>query len=225
MKFNEIVKTTALSLLSIGVFGAALVGANHFSLANAENRTLEMPPVEAMSVSLTNATSITSETSNNGTSLGAALSAMNSSNRNLIVNETSLDSWIWGGNHEKGENALSAEEAAQIGAQYIYEIFGECIDGAIVQMTFNGHLRHRGTLGVWTGTVGDGITPEDFGDYMEFPMGTPMFLFMLNAETGEAIHVERMTGVGEGLILLNPRSDARITMDIVFDLQDFDGRL
>jgi len=212
MKFNEIVKTTALSLLSIGVFGAALVGANQFSFANAANRTLEMPPVEAMSVSLPNASEVTTSANNNGTSLGSALSAIGSPGRNLIVDEVEFYS-IWGGTHERGENTLSAEEAAQIGAQYIYEIFGECIDGATVQMVFQGHLMHRGVRGVWVGTVGDGIIPECRDLDIPMPIGTPMFIFMLNAETGEAIHVEQATIGGYGIIILTPRSDAPITAD------------
>jgi hypothetical protein len=154
-------------------------------------------------------------------SVAAALSAIETPRRNLTVNETSFDAWIFGNQHAKNEHTISAEEAAQIGAQYIYEIFGECIDGATVQMSFNGHLRHKETLGVWSGTVGDGIIPDDIvlpdGMTMpEFPIGKPMFMFMLNAETGEAIHVERMTfsGDGDGIIIFTPRSNEGVTMDI-----------
>jgi len=206
---GEVAKVVVASIASVGIFGAALFGANNLAFANAQSRTMEIPPFEAMSVSqntpIATVDNINMPTAN-------ALSAEQSPRRNLTVLDTVIHDWMWGDRDAANENTISAEDAAQIGAQYIYEVFGECVDGATVQMTFNGHLRHRGTLGVWTGIVGDGITPE--GIDFEMPIGTPMFLFMLNAETGEAIHVERMTDFGDGIIMLNPRSDARITMDM-----------
>lgn len=215
---GEVVKIFIASLALVGVFGAALFGANHLAFANAQSRTMEVPPFEAMSVSQ----NIPLATVNNmGVSIANALSAEQTPRRNLNVIEVAFDAWVWGNQDARNENTLSAEEAAQIGAQYIYEIFGECIDGATVQMSFSGHLRHRGTLGVWTGTVGDGVTPDGFGDDIEFPIGKPMFLFLLNSETGEAIHVEQITNFGDGIVMLNPRSDAPITMDIDFNMRGF----
>jgi hypothetical protein len=214
-KISEVVKVVFASLLSVVLFGAMLMGANGLAFANAASRTMELPPLEAMSVSLPD---------NIGASVAAALAATDSPRRNLNVNEIVIPSAGFGffSNQEKSENTLSAEEAAQIGAQYIYEIFDECIDGATVQMTFQGHLRHRGTNGVWSGMVGDGTLPEGLGIDIEMPIGQPMFMFMLNAETGEAIHVERMTIGGDGTIILTPRSDAGITMDIPFSSENFE---
>jgi hypothetical protein len=204
-KINEVVKIAAASLLSIALFGGVLLGANRLAFANAASRTMELPPLEAMNVS---------PEINNAVSLGAALSASPEAPRSLNVKETASESWIFGSYHQRDENTLTAGEAAQLGARYIYELFGECIDGATVHMTFNGHMRHRGGSGVWSGIVGDGILPGRVDTDIPMLIGIPSFLFMINAETGEAIHVERMTQGEDGMIILTPRSDARITMEV-----------
>jgi len=210
-KVSEVVKVMATSLVLVGAFGFALMGANRLAFTNASARTVDIPQFEAMSVSQgMNASASSAE--NMQALVANALAAEQTPRRDLTVNETSFDSWMWG-NHIMDENTLSAEEAAQIGAQYIYEVFGECVDGATVEMTFNGHLRHRGTLGMWIGTVSDG-TAVDSADSADLSTGRPLFIFMINSETGEAIHVEQMTSFGEGLVLLSPRSDTPITFDM-----------
>jgi len=219
-KKNEILKAVALTILTICVFGAAFFGVNRLALASASGRATEAPPIEAMSSLPASAAMLASDTDSGegfAASLGAALSAEEPPRRNLTVIETEFDALWWGNSNAEGVNTLSAEDAAQIGARHIYEIYGECIDGATVQMSFNGHLRHRGTPGVWTGTVGDGIPPVDIsvdGVDLEFPLGTLMFIFMLNGETGEAIHVEKIANLSVEMIVLNPRSDEGITMEL-----------
>jgi hypothetical protein len=219
-KFGEIAKITAISLALAGMFGLALLGANTLAFANATNRTMEIPPFEAMNVFQTMPAAAANEM---GVSVAKALSAEDTPRRNLTVNEITFNTWIWGTPAARGENTLSAEDAAQIGAQYIYEIFGEDIDGATVQMTFNGYMRHSGNFGVWSGIVGDGIVPENLGIDVEMPIGTPLFYFMLNAEMGEAIHVERMAAVKDDIIILTPRSHSRIIMEIPHDPRKFEG--
>jgi len=205
-KLGEVIKVAAISLAMVGVFGAALMGANRLAFANAANRTMEVPPFAVMSATQTLHASATD--GDMGVTIANALSAEPATRRNLTINEVVFPRTVWWNNgqaQERSETALSAEEAAQIGAQYIYEIFGECIDGAKVQMTFNGHMQHRGRPGVWTGVVGDGIVPE--GVDFEMPLGSIMYIFLLNAETGEAIQVEYVAGLEEGMMILTPYPD------------------
>jgi hypothetical protein len=217
-KMGIVIVITA-SLLLTGLFGLALMGANRLAFANAANRTIEIQP-ETMSVSQgLNATAM-STAGDMGMTIAKALSAEAAPRRQLNIIETFGNvTWPWGDSRDKNENTLTAEEAAQIGAQYIYEIFGVCIDGFTLQMTYNGMFRHRETLGTWTGTVGDGIMPEGIfpeGFYVDMPLGTPMFLFMLNAESGEAIHVEQIGNIGEGITILTPRSEVSITIEFPY---------
>ncbi|MCL2364389.1 MAG: hypothetical protein FWC71_06990 [Defluviitaleaceae bacterium] len=210
-KPGEIIKTAAASLAFVAMFGIALMGANHLAFANASNNTLEIEQPEAMSVTQT--LNVAAHDGNMGVSIANALSVEQTPRRTFTIIESTIYTWPWNAPPESFETALSAEEATQIGAQYIYEIFGEDIDGATVQMTFNAHMRHRNNTGVWTGVVGDGVQPDDVD--FEMNIGTPLFLFMLNAETGEAIHVERMSSfLGEEFIILTPRSDVRVQMEM-----------
>jgi len=203
--FGEVAKVAAMSLAMVGVFGAALMGANRLAFANAASRTLEVPPFAAMSA--TQNLHASASSGDMGMTIANALSAEQSTRRDLIVKETMVHRWGWGSEraNERSETALSAEEAAQIGAQYIYEMFGECIDGATVQMTFNGHMQHRGRPGVWTGVVGDGFTPE--GVEFEMPLGLLRYIFMLNAETGEAIQVEYIANAENGIVIFDSFPD------------------
>jgi len=77
--------------------------------------------------------------------------------------------------------ALSAEEAAIIGAQYIWEIFGVCIDGKFVAMNYWDWESHGRTY--WHGNVADSAA-NWFGQIQR------SFGFQIDAVTGEWINIQ-----------------------------------
>ena len=90
-------------------------------------------------------------------------------------------------------NALSPEEAAEIGAKYIWDMFGESIDGKTVGMYYSAHPSH--TRAYWHGTVADSrenLDPTDMENY------DPQFWFTLCAVSGERIDIanERVDMLG-----------------------------
>jgi len=88
-----------------------------------------------------------------------------------------------------GANAMSPEEAAQIGARYIWDMIGECMDGMYFVMTDvdNQPFPLTGTRVHWRGEV---YLP---GDYWELDwMGRSKYylvMFEIDAETGERISI------------------------------------
>jgi hypothetical protein len=104
-------------------------------------------------------------------------------------------------------NAMSREEAAEIGAQYIWEVFGESIDGLYVRML--SYSVPSETRAYWRGTVhheeftlpfglhsfiGVEITEEMVNEMRIIGnMSSPpeIFRFVIDAVTGERINISR----------------------------------
>ena len=235
-KINEMYKVATASLLSVGLFGTLLFGAGALAFANASDRTLELPPLEPMSAASvdTIADVLTDDYAALAENILKADDTLESVSeemavRHFVINEAAAVSWWHTDSVERSEEMLTAQEAADIAANQIYAQYGECIDGTVVQMIFNGHMEHRGFGGVWVGTVGDGIIPEDFDIETAMPwliespegldeerfIGTPMFIFMINATSGELIHLEHLGNALEGgaITLINLTGENRITID------------
>ena len=78
------------------------------------------------------------------------------------------------------ENALNPEDAVLVGAQYIWEIFGESIDGKFVWLTYWDFPSYTRTY--WVGTVGN--SREDIEGQIQ-----RSFSFAIDGVTGEWIDV------------------------------------
>ena len=267
-KINEIAKVAAASVVSIGICGAVLLAANALAFAGVTERTVELEPLEAMSVTPVSAFAHASlsSTSQDGfaydtndavwgfrETMGGSIyiegadiyerdlpgeDALFVHERRVVIFESEVQRNPFGviinGTYEdslRGEDVLSSDEAVQIASQYIYEMFGECIDGSAVHMTFNGHMRHRGHLGIWTGTVGDGINDADENandESVAASLGRIKFVFLLNATTGEMIHIEQFVGGLDGqFVTINPNESIVVGNDVrgrVFYVPDsFEG--
>lgn len=90
-------------------------------------------------------------------------------------------------------NAMSYEEAAEIGAQYIWDMYGDSIDGKTVKMFYCSWSSHTNTY--WMGTVAD--SEKDFENYKS------SYIFQINAVTGERVSIgplttSRTSDLGEG---------------------------
>jgi len=124
-KIKERLKAATAAVVAVGLFGGLLLGLNNLTLNAAINEETYAPPAtEYVSIP-----------------------------ENPVYNEdqpvalTVID-MAW---EEADPLALSMEEAAQIGAQYIYDVFGVCIDGMYVEMGFA--PPRWATRSVWRGEV------------------------------------------------------------------------
>ena len=210
-KIHEIFKVALSSVLAVGVFGGALLGVNAATFSSAAERTVELNQVEAMSV-----TQLVSSGANLPVEDSFAAAAMStaSQNRNLTIVETIAPiHQFFGDESQVPDNIILAKDAAQIAAGYIYDLYEQCIDETVIHMMFNSHMSHRGSSGIWTGTVGDGNVPTGAVEFSAdgVPIGKPMFVFIINATTGEMIHIERLApGLADGMITLYPSASVRV---------------
>jgi len=160
-KGNEIIKVVMATMLSIGLFSVAFVGANHIVFAVACNQVETLPRLEAI----------------RDTSVAEVRPLENYQRPTIFVYEESPNFYV------KSANALSPQEAAELGAQYIWEVFGESIDGKKVEMFYSGHPSQ--TRAYWHGSVADSSVAR------ENVSQEAIFRFTLDAVTGERLGINK----------------------------------
>ena len=168
-KGNELTKVSIVAVLSIGLFSAAFVATNNLAFAAAADKVQSMPPVVA-AASLTNspAAQIAAPDAS-GESQGyrkPELSVYDATDKTVAVNP----------------NAISAEEAAELGAQYIWDMFGESIDGKAVVMTYCVWPSH--TKAYWLGEVAETKDDAENNDWL--------FNYYICAVSGERADIYNM---------------------------------
>jgi len=204
---KEFIKVIGASLLCIGVFIAAFSGISNLALASAIGGTISIP---------------------------ADIAEAYLPNENALPEGYQPPTLTVGGQDWSNPdvNAMSREEAAEIGALYIWEIFGESIDGKYVRMLsysvpsqsrayWHGIVHHEEfTLPFGLHSfVGVEITEEmvnemrDIGNYSAPP---EIFRFAIDAVTGERISISRNFDYNSGdralLDELRQDEDARMIM-------------
>ena len=135
VRIKEMLKVAVATVAAVGLFGSMLLGANQLSLHAATAEETALPPAVAYVNIPENPVPEEYQT------------------RNMTVIDTTqlnCDTWQMG-LYEIDPLALSPDEAAAIGAQYIYDIFGVCINGMYVDMEFTswwgfGRLHWRGDV-------------------------------------------------------------------------------
>jgi len=152
IRTKEVIKVAAVSVLSIGIFSAAFTGFNRLTFEAATSAAEPLPVVAAPAV-IISAPQVYE---------APELTVVASPFMNQHENNT------------LSPHAMPMEEAAQIGAEYIWDLFGECIDGMEVEMLFAAWPSQSRTY--WMGTVGSGADDE-------------RFRFMIDAITGMRIDI------------------------------------
>lgn len=159
-KRKEIMKVAAISVLSTGLFSAAFVSVNSLVISAATNGTEPLALMEA-----------------------AVNIPQNIPQGEFVQPNLNLIETDWEQYATKPSYAMSMEEAAQIGAQYIWDVFGESIDDMYVSMSFvawQGHSRVQ-----WAGTV----APTAEALELEPDLYEPMYSFLIDAVTGERVDI------------------------------------
>ncbi|MCL2217609.1 MAG: hypothetical protein FWB91_11410 [Defluviitaleaceae bacterium] len=199
-KGKEIMKVAAICVLSIGMFSAAFIGFNQLIFAAAIN---EATPLYQQSVSADYITLLNEQ--------AAEQEADAFIPPTLTVLESPSQHY-----HAIPAAAMSMEEAAQIGARYIWDVFGTNIDGMYMQMMFAAHASQTNTW--WTGTVYVEHPDNPTQNYIVDVHGSgerfalPVYMFTINGITGERINISydglrgRIVPENDGSRRLNSRT-------------------
>ncbi|MDR1298719.1 MAG: hypothetical protein LBJ84_00510 [Oscillospiraceae bacterium] len=155
-KGNEIFKAAMAAVLSIALFSAAFVGVNNLAFAEATNKTESVP----------------SAVTSGYTPVAETELSDGYQNPALTVYEFRDEH-----HPPAGANAIPFEEAAQIGAKYIWDVLGKSIDGMTVEMAYRTWPSH--TTSYWYGTVAE--TKED----LEMENRDLQYFFIICAISGE----------------------------------------
>ena len=163
-KINELVKAVMAAALCIGLFSAVFVGVNALAYASVTGKTDNVQLATA-------SVDIPAERTAPEGYVQPTLSVYEAPNEWYIASA----------------DALTPEEAAELGAQYIWEVFGESIDGKAIEMFYSAWPSH--TRAYCHGLVLDKPRGEEpvagMADLRE--EASELFNFTLDAVTGERI--------------------------------------
>ena len=190
-KSKGIIAAVMLSVLSIGVFSMLFNGANQLAYASTNNRTIIQQPAAA-NVATTIAAQQTQQHQPAAENEPPAETAAFVPPTATLIPITSMAGDI------PPAHAISMEEAFSIGAEYIWDVFGTCIEGMYVEMMY---IAMPGfTRPFWVGSVSTTKPPQDlnFEDFRDDPdawMDAMVFIsyhFRIDAITGMRVGVGYM---------------------------------
>ena len=178
----EFAKLMLISLLSIGLFSAAFIGFNHLIFSAATAEPTPLIPLHQPVVGSNQPIAAHEQAQYN-----AALDASIFTAPSLIVFASPHQHY-----HAIPAAAMPMEQAAQIGARYIWDVFQTNIDGMYVEMLFSAHASHSRSH--WSGTVR--AEWFDFADMADddfdarIAMNDAMlFQFSIDAVTGQRVDI------------------------------------
>ena len=158
-RLNLAIKAAIASVISIALLSAAFVGANRLAFAAAIGQQNGIPPITATTVVFSRLDAVPE---------GYPFPQF------YVNHFESVDL------HLKSPNALTAEQAAEVGSRYLWEMFGLDISGQVVNMRFA--VFPSSTRTHWNGAIwvpDGGITRH-------------IFQFTVDAVTGERISIHDM---------------------------------
>ncbi|MCL2253358.1 MAG: hypothetical protein FWC09_02860, partial [Lachnospiraceae bacterium] len=193
-KEKEIMKAVSVCALSIALFGAAFIGFNQLIFAAETNEVTPLP-------SATEAVVVSQKTEQVKTEALAEAKTFMAPVLKLIESPEQY-------RHPIPASAMSMQEAAQIGARYIWDVFDAGIDGMYIQMLYAAHVSQSSTW--WFGTVYMEDPENPTQNYLVDVRGVeklalPIYSFTINAVTGERIDISYMDNTAE---LTNLYSDS-----------------
>jgi len=174
-KGKELIKAAVVCVMSVGLFSAAFVGFNQmiFAAATNEPTPLIISPTAADYTAFPDGQAAEYE---ENVFAAPTLTVVENPNQYFKIPAV----------------AMSIEEAAQIGARYIWDVFGESIDGMYVEMTFGAWPSQSRTY--WQGVVrAEAFDLESFADGdIEARIAlndTMMYRFSIDAVTGMRVDI------------------------------------
>jgi len=185
-KVKEFVKIAAICTLSIGAFCAAFAGLNNVAFNAATSGTMLLPTVQEQTLEPFEVQG-TTYVEQAGYSVHVVQITDDEIGEFITPNLTIIG--VTDHNfHTIPASAMSMEEAAQVGAEYIWDVFGVSVDGMYVTMFYSawqGHVREH-----WHGQVFltrvDAMSTERFN---------PVFWFAIDSETGKRVDISHTNTV------------------------------
>ena len=181
-------KVVAATTLCLGLFGVAFLGVNNFALAAS---TAEPQPLQFVeTVANITASNVVAEVPEEYRKPDMAL--------NVVFVSDAVPS----------VNAMSPEAAAEIGAQYIWDVFGESIDGKTIHMIYRSHPAM--VRDFWTGIVTDTVKEDLCGEGLSYLLNNALFEFTVDSVTGKRIDLKR------AVIRVEMSDEVREAVDAIF---------
>ena len=172
-KSNEFLNALAITAVCIGLFSAVFLGFNNRAIAAATSGT-ESIAIAAATVNLpaADADDSADEYAYDYAPQSVYTAEIQPPTLTVLVHANTQQ-------NPPGANAMSPEEAAQIGARYLYDVLGQCIDGMYVMMEY--FASPSIVRPYWFGMVA--------GTVSELENYTPQLGFTICAVSGERITV------------------------------------
>jgi hypothetical protein len=190
-KGKEIMKVVAVTVLSIGLLSASFIGVNRIALAAAVNGTETLPPITASTVA-PQGVEVSADDPE-----ATVVTPLEATEAEIAVFESpvlTLFESPYQHYHAIPAYALSMEDAAEIGARNIWDVFGESIDGMYVQMSFTAHASLSRTM--WFGMVSpNGETASQPESRISPFMQESIYNFSIDGITGERINLSQSSNV------------------------------
>ena len=192
---KEFIKVAAATAVSMAAFGIVFIGANHFALASATSNT--QPLASAQQHNDTSIVRVVSQepqtpsgawtqTNVNPTASTARTNNAQGASSTLVANpDARVDIMP---SATPSANAISTELATEIGAQYIFDMFGADIGDKTVHLIYSAHPSMTRTF--WRGIVTEsGQTDRN----------NELFEFTLDAVTGQRINISNRGGAAPNM--------------------------
>ena len=188
-KVKGFLKVAGVSALAIGLFSAAYMGVNNIAFAAATSGSTPVTAIYAQQVSTPTVTIPNAEQRLTATE-SSVFVPPNITIESLRVHD------------EIPASVMPMEEAAHVGAQYVWDTFGVNIDGMYVIMEYMDCWLRLGS-GRWIGSVAlPEVNPSVYAAYrfgmgeVSWRWGATVFIFTVDATSGERLDIAYRTPLG-----------------------------
>jgi len=186
MKAKEIFRVAGVTVLALVFFSVSLIGVNTIAFANAASNRAPITAVEIQEFPIALAVPNTEERMVNQVTphIPPSITVVSSPFRYDAAPPT----------------AMSMEDAALMGAEYVWDVFGANLDGKYVIMNYMNCWLRPGH-GIWQGVValgGDAPQAEWFSvtNTVSWEWGETTFSFTIDSVTGERMDISYFTPRG-----------------------------
>ena len=197
-KTKGFLKVALVVALAIAMLSVSYMGINHLALTAATGRTEVLPkhtvsvvmpqPVHEEVIEVFPGDILFDARQQRAEVSATADSKPEQLNESFTVPQLTVFENPYQHYHLISPNALSMDEAALLGAYYIWDVFGVCIDGKYVRMLYSAHRFLSRTL--WTGAVStnlEALIPQP-GVASSYIRGRT-YQFVIDGVTGDRIDI------------------------------------